>query len=469
MKNTSQHTVWQNWAGNVSGTPTQIFVPKTKAEIVHIIHEARKHGKKVRVAGSGHSWSPLVPTDGYLIRMQHFNKIAINEDKTMVTLGPAITVDQLAQFFLDHDVCVPSSVGIGLGEATMGGVFSTGCHGSGIEMPSVSDWIIGMKLIDSSGRIRTFTKDKDGMEVMNALRLSLGMCGVVTSFQIQVLPMFNVHVVESKESVVSTLAGLKELVMGNEYAEVSWMPFNEQIWVQKANTTTSPITRNSFTPPDNAFRDKLYAAGNAMALDVLESSPQMTPDLLKASFQMLDPGDYVAKITHYVHCADYGFFLDSYKLLDVEIVFEIDDSFDSVRRAFAIAQEKIEQWAKNGKYPLNSTLGFRFIKNSDALLSSCRGNKYTCMAEIFSYHKTDQFREFAGELMEAWLKELPNGRQHWAKAFQFTPHAVPAIRASLGSQLQDFLKVREEIDVDPNNLFVNEVLADLFSLPLKTV
>jgi hypothetical protein len=457
--------VWQNWASNVTATPAQIFTPKTKADITEIIHQARQAKVNVRVVGSGHSWSPLVPTDGYLIRMENFADLSINADKTAVTLGPAVTVDQLAQFFLATDVCVPSSVGIGLGEATMGGVFCTGCHGSGIEMPSVSDWIFEVELIDSHGEIRTFSEEKDGIHVMNALRLSLGICGVITSFKIRVLPMFNVHVVESKEPVISTLAGLKELVMGNDYAEVSWIPFNDQIWVQKANKTEQPITRNSFTPPPNAFRDKLYVVGSALALDVLETAPDMIPDMLRTSFQMLDPGDYVSKITHYLHNADYGFLLDRYRLLDIEVVFDIDESFHNVRRAFAIAEEKIEQWQKKGQYPLNSTLGFRFIKNSDALLSSCRGNTYTCMVEIFSYHKTDQFSAFAGELAAAWMKELPNGRPHWAKAFQFTPNAVPVIRESFGSQLHDFLSVRKQIGVDPDNLFVNEVLAELFGLP----
>lgn len=468
MKSTTPQ-VWQNWAGNVSGAPSHIFTPKTRDDIIRIIHQAQLEKKTVRVAGSGHSWSPLVPTDGFLIRMAHFSDISINADKTAVTLGPAITVDQLAEFFLDNDVCIPSSVGIGLGEATMGGVFSTGCHGSGIEMPSVSDWIVEVELIDARGAIKTFSEDKDGKAVMNALRLSLGMCGVITSFTMRVLPMFNVHVIESKESVAPTLAGLKELVMGNAYAEVSWMPFNDQIWVQTANTTNHPITRDSFTPPPNTFREKLYAVGSALALDVLETSPDMVPDMLKTSFQLLDPGNYISKITHYLHNADYGFLLDRYRLLDIEVVFDIDESFESVRRAFAIAAEKIHQWQKIGEYPLNSTLGFRFIKNSEALLSSCRGNTYTCMVEIFSYHKTSNFSAFAGELAAAWMKELPKARPHWAKAFQFTPNAIPVIRESFSSQLEEFLEVRRQIDVDPDNLFVNDMLAELFGLSPRAV
>lgn len=463
MNHTSE--VWNNWAGNVSATPSQICVPETRAEIAAIIQQARQQGQQIRVVGSGHSWSPLVPTTGYLIRMQHFAHLSVSADKSHVTLGPAVTVDQLAQFFLDNEVCLPSSVGIGLGEATMGGVLSTGCHGSGIDMPSVSDWIVEVELIDAQGELKHYSEEKDGSTVMNALRLSLGMCGVITSFTIRVLPMFNVHVVESKQPVASALAGLKELVMGNEYAEVSWIPFNDQIWVQQANTTQDPVTRNSFAPPPNPFRDQMYTLGSALALDVLETAPAQIPDMLRTSFQMLDPGNYVSRITHYLHNADYAFLLDRYRLLDIEVVFDIDEEFDSVRRAFAIAQEKIDAWAARGQYPLNSTLGFRFIRNSDALLSSCRGNTRTCMVEIFSYHRTEQFSAFAGELSAAWMRELPNARPHWAKAFQFMPKAVPMLKEAFGPQLQEFLDVRRTLGVDPDNLFVNDTLGELFGLP----
>jgi hypothetical protein len=56
---------------------------------------------------------------------------------------------------------------------------------------------------------------------------------------------------------------------------------------------------------------------------------------------MLDPGNYVSTITHYIHCGDYGFFLDKYRLVDIEVVFEIDDAFDSVRLAFDIGRRKV--------------------------------------------------------------------------------------------------------------------------------
>jgi len=456
--------IWQNWAGNVTATPAGIHTPHTVGELQELIAHARQARQRLRVVGSGHSWSPLVQTDGLLVSMAHFADISLDRTASVITLGPAVTVDQLAQFMLDNQVCVPSSVGIGLGEATMGGVFSTGCHGSGINTPSVSDWIIGVELLTSNGEERQYSLAKDGPQVINALRLSLGMLGIITRYHLQVQPMFNVHVVEWKEEVGSALANVRSLVMDNDYAEVSWMPFNDRLWVQRANRTDLPVTRDSFTPPANAFRDQLYATGSAMALDAVENNPALIPDILRTSFQMLDPGDYVSSITHYVHCADYGFFLDRYRLLDIEVVFDIDQQFDSVRRAFAITAAKVDEWKARQQYPLNSTLGFRFIRNSEALLSSCRGNTYTCMVELFSYHKTPLFEAFAAEILTAWMAELPRARTHWAKAFQYLPDAPAAMRKAFGGQIDEFLAVRKAMNVDPHNLFVNEMLGQVFNL-----
>lgn len=455
-------SIWQNWAGNLFCTPANIFEPADHGEISSILADAHKHRKHVRVVGSGHSWSPLVPTDGVLIRMTNFAELTLSVDRQWINLGPAVTVDQLAAFMIAEGVCVPSSVGIGLGEATMGGVFSTGCHGSGIDHPSVSDWIEGVELVTATGETRTYSLEVDGPDVINALRLSLGMLGIITLYRMRVQPMYNVHVVEWKDTIIETLANIRELVMENDYAEISWMPFNDEIWVQKANRTDLPATRHGFTPSSSPFRDSLFAVGSALALDALETDPKQTPDILRTSFQLLNPGNYVSTITHYVHCADYGFLLDRYKLIDIEAVFEIDESFDAVRRAFQIGVEKVQEWEAKGQYPLNVTLGFRFIRNSSALLSSCRGNVHTAMIELFSYHKTPLFAEFAGEILEAWLDELPRARTHWAKAFQYLPNAPTRLRQAFGTQIEEFLAVRKKMGVDPYDMFVNESLAQIF-------
>jgi len=62
------------------------------------------------------------------------------------------------------------------------------------------------------------------------------------------------------------------------------------------------------------------------------------------------------------------------------------------------------------------------------------------------------------------MAALPHARTHWAKAFQYLPEGAATMRHAFGSQIDDFLAVRRELDVDPDDLFVNEVLGSVFGI-----
>ena len=50
---------WRNWTGNVEGTPHYTMYPESIQDVVEVVGLARKKGKKIRVVGSGHSFTPL--------------------------------------------------------------------------------------------------------------------------------------------------------------------------------------------------------------------------------------------------------------------------------------------------------------------------------------------------------------------------------------------------------------------------
>ena len=55
---------WTNWVGNQTSTPAFAAAPRDEAEVVALVREAADRGIGVRVAGSGHSFTPVVQTDG---------------------------------------------------------------------------------------------------------------------------------------------------------------------------------------------------------------------------------------------------------------------------------------------------------------------------------------------------------------------------------------------------------------------
>src|SRR5689334_9120064 len=69
---------WENWGKTTHCQPEFSFYPQRMEDLIQIIDFAREHGKQVRVAASGHSWSGLVPTDGILVFMHQLNKVTLD-------------------------------------------------------------------------------------------------------------------------------------------------------------------------------------------------------------------------------------------------------------------------------------------------------------------------------------------------------------------------------------------------------
>jgi len=55
---------WRNWSGGVVAHPKDRFSPQSEAQLIEFLVSA---DGPVRPVGSGHSFTPLVPTDGYIV------------------------------------------------------------------------------------------------------------------------------------------------------------------------------------------------------------------------------------------------------------------------------------------------------------------------------------------------------------------------------------------------------------------
>src|SRR3954453_18094521 len=60
-------TTWQNWSGGVRCEPERIEIPGDEAALATIVGGG---SGPVRVAGSGHSFTPVCATDGTLLSLE---------------------------------------------------------------------------------------------------------------------------------------------------------------------------------------------------------------------------------------------------------------------------------------------------------------------------------------------------------------------------------------------------------------
>ena len=75
---------WTNWVGNQSFTATDIVQAQSEGDVVNIIKDAASKNLNVRVAGSGHSFTPIVETDGKVI-----DPIGLTGIKSVDSVKPA--------------------------------------------------------------------------------------------------------------------------------------------------------------------------------------------------------------------------------------------------------------------------------------------------------------------------------------------------------------------------------------------
>ena len=58
---------WVNWVGNRSFTPRHFARVEDEHRVAELVSAASAHGMSVRVAATGHSFTPIVETDGLLL------------------------------------------------------------------------------------------------------------------------------------------------------------------------------------------------------------------------------------------------------------------------------------------------------------------------------------------------------------------------------------------------------------------
>lgn len=453
---------WVNWAGNQQAWPERIFVPQSREDLVEIVHVAREQGKKIRVCGESHSFSALVPTDDFLVDVRHLRRVQVERhhpDGPRVRMESGATVAEVDMALQTAGLVIPTNVV--LSSVRYGGLIATGCHGSGLHQPPLSDFVLAMEVVDGRGQVRTLSDETIGSEAMDAARLGFGLFGIIHSITMRVEPIFNVHHVdETRASVDDTLHNLKQIVTTHDYCDLYWFPFSAGVWLKTYHRTHRPVTVGRLRAQSER---KFQHAGMRVGQRVcrwLVQHPRHTPTICNLLSQFIPSRDAVEPVLGGIHFQTAIEFMHA---RNMEVGFELDADFANVQRGWRIAVDLVSRYARKGRWPLNLALNARFLGNSRSLLSPCHGRKHTCFMEIMSFRDTPGWDDFVAELGAAWLT-LPGAAPHWPKEFEQIPGVFESIAARYGQNLRRFAQIRKDLDIDPDNLFVNRLTRRILDL-----
>jgi L-gulonolactone oxidase len=232
---TRDHFAWSNWAGNHSCIAKKFFEPQSEEEVCEIVQLARREGRRVRVAGAGHSFSPLVPGNDFLVSFEKFPK-KISVDGMLVTCSAGIRLCELYSLLQENNLSLPN-YGV-INKQYLAGALATGTHGSSKKHKSLSACIESIRLVLSNGEVKIIDRRS---ELWDASSISLGMLGIVTEITLRCEPMYFLRSNESVVSLEDYLQNMDLLAGRFEYFKAWWFPHTGKVYLFEAERVGSEI------------------------------------------------------------------------------------------------------------------------------------------------------------------------------------------------------------------------------------
>lgn len=227
---------WRNWAGNARCTPSQVLRPTTEQQLVDAVGTAA--GGRLRVAGSGHSFTAIACTDGVQVDLRNYaGVVSADQASGLVTVQAGITLSRLNEELAARGLAMPN-----LGDVTyqtVAGAISTGTHGTGALLGNLSTAVAGLRLVAADGRLLDCSADRHP-ELFPAARVGLGALGVISTVTLQTVPAFTLHAVEETRRLQPVLAELDALVDGNDHFEFYWFPGTGHAMTKRNNRVPGP-------------------------------------------------------------------------------------------------------------------------------------------------------------------------------------------------------------------------------------
>ncbi|MEY2442801.1 MAG: hypothetical protein QOJ46_2227, partial [bacterium] len=360
-------TTWKNHLGNQSIDPLRIYEPRSIDDVVGIVRAAEQAGVTTRAVGSGHSWSDVALTDGFLMKTGGLARVPSAEPdfltaswagRDLVRTEAGIRLEQL-NAYLDRAGLALRQMG-GYDQQTVAGVISTSTHGSGTTFGPLNDFAHSFDMVVSEGRVvrveradgptnratfeahhgdrRTLIQDD---HVFHAVSVGMGCMGIICTALLEVEPKYWLREVREMHPWAKVKADLTEGAVfdDNEHYELVFSPY-----ARKHEYPCLVTTRNRIADPRRSHRRmrnplvELAASipGTQQALNfVLHLKPSLAPMLIESAMQAL-VNDRYDEISYKVfnigkanlvpaYSAEIGIPMDGRHIEAVERVFQIAD------------------------------------------------------------------------------------------------------------------------------------------------
>ena len=441
MADCKRNHKFENWSHSLKFRPDRFCEPRTEARISEIVREASRSGKKVRTQGAGHSFSQLLATADTLVSLDEMDVLR-DLDQAIRVSGQQATVPAGAR--LKHLIPALRRRGLGfrnigsITQQSIAGAVSTGTHGTGRRLASISSQVSGVRLVDGSGTVREITA-RDA-EVLEAARISLGTLGIMTEVTLDCVADYQLEFSAYLCSFDDVVPELERLSQENERMLIWWLLFSIG-----PRDKVILITKNPVGHPPGLLADADDVAvkfGPDTQPTSLPKDSEMLEDLIQESGGIAR-GRF-KKILSYI--GDY----DHVLTIPLLPVYHRECEYAIPAGEAATALRSMRSIFEEGDFSLRLPVEVRFVARDATLLSPANGRDVCYIGASTQDNSTEVFERF-----EPLMWNL-DGRPHWGKNFTITRDDV---RRMYAGSYDAFRAVRSQFD--PNRVFTNTLLEDL--------
>ncbi len=419
---------WRNWSGALRCQPAARFAPDSEDELASFL--AGSSGL-LRPVGSGHSFSPLVPTDGHLVVIDQLAGMAsFDAPSGQVTFGAGTRLSDVGPALLRQGRALDNLPDID--RQTLAGAIATATHGTGLKLRCLSHDVIAMRLVTPDGAVRALSRDSEP-ELFDAARVSLGALGIVTQVTLRTRPRYRLRALTRVATMDEALDGFLEQAAQHRHYELFPFVHSDYSMTLAIDETDAPIHNPPESPEEEA------AFGNLLA--ALESVP--IPErkaMINGLISQSEPAEAVDE-SHRILTN-----IRNDRFNEMEYAVELAAGPDCVREVLrTIEKEQID---------VGFPLEVRTVAGDDSWLSMSSGSDAHVAISIHRQAGRDYRPYFAR--IERIFRDY-GGRPHWGKV-----HSLGAKELSaLYPHFRDFQALRAEID--PQGRMLNPHLRRLFA------
>ena len=429
----NKNGVWTSWNENLTYNYESLYKITSEEELQEVV----KKSEKIRVFGNKQSSADIASGAATLIDIRTYNKIISSNDAELtITVQSGVILGDLLEAVEAKGWCIPCLPDINT--ITIGGALATGTHGTSGKL--LSEYMTKCSIVLADGSIKIIT-DKD--DLIDAIRVSLGVFGVFSEITFKCEPIYTLHVKEGPEDDSVWLPKINERLKKHDFLRILWLPHTDKGYV---------ITGDKIDPNTEITEDlgPKYLKHRRTASKILYKYSHVFPWITAVANKLLYRGFFSSTKEH--KGSLYQATVTKSRGSTLELA-EWTIGLDVFPTVFEELKTEINKWSN--KSFIHIPMDVRFVYKDKSWLSYAYEKDTVTMGCVSRNAATADTYEAFKSIEKIFLKH--GGKPHWAKRFS----AKDAELSKVYTKWEDFKLLRRELD--PTNKFLNPYLTEIFN------